>query len=232
MILKVENLQSKYGLSQVLFDIGLEVSEGESVCILGRNGVGKSTTLKTIIGDVKACGGSIVFNGENIIGLPAYKISRKGLAFVPQGRHIFPNLTVRENLIMAQRNGVDGRCNWTFEKIHELFPILKTRANQKGRQLSGGEQQMLAISRGLLQNPKLLLLDEICEGLAPIVVQELAEVIQELRERKVSILIAEQSVKFATKVSDRCYIIEKGKVVYHGDSSGIPHEVFVKHLGA
>lgn len=231
MILKVDNLESKYGLSQVLFGMNLSVEEGEAVCLLGRNGVGKSTTLKTIIGDVTPSGGSVLFNGENVEGLPAYKISRKGMALVPQGRHIFPNLTVRENLIMAQRNGVDGSCDWTFGRVHELFPILKTRENQKGKQLSGGEQQMLAIARGLLQNPKLLLLDEICEGLAPIVVQELAEIIQELRKNKVSILIAEQSVKFAMKVSDRCYIIEKGVVVHQGKTDDISNEVFVKYLG-
>lgn len=232
MILKVENLQSKYDLSQVLFGIDLEVNEGESVCILGRNGVGKSTTLKSIMGEVRPCGGSVIFNGENVAGMAPYKICRKGMSLVPQGRHIFPNLTVRENLIIAQRKGPDGSGAWNFDMIHELFPILKTRANQKGNRLSGGEQQMLAISRGLLQNPKLLLLDEICEGLAPIVVQELVEVIQELRRRNVSILLAEQSIKFATHVSDRCYIIEKGAVVYQGASGSIPQDIFAKYLSA
>lgn len=232
MVLKVENLNTRYGLSQVLFGMNLEVAEGESVCILGRNGVGKSTTLNSIIGAVKPFEGSVIFNGEDMAGLPSHKISKKGMSLVPQGRHIFPNLTVRENLVIAQRKGVNGEEDWNYEKIYELFPILKTRSDQKGNQLSGGEQQMLAISRGLMQNPKLLLLDEICEGLAPIVVQELVEVIQELRRRNVSILLAEQSVKFAMNVSDRCYIMEKGVVVYEGKSDVIPQDIFVQYLSA
>jgi len=232
MILEVKNLESKYDLSQVLFGINLHVDEGESVCILGRNGVGKSTTLNTIMGIVRPTGGEVIFEGNNIAGLPPYKISRKGIALVPQGRHIYPNLTVKENLILAERNTIDKSSGdqWNFERIYELFPILKTRGKQLGNRLSGGEQQMLAIARGLISNPRLLVMDEICEGLAPIVCQELIEVVKKLRAQGVSILIAEQSVKFAISISDRCYIIEKGSVVYEGASNAIPQEIIVNYL--
>lgn len=232
MILEVDNLETKYGLSQVLFGISLCVDTAESVCVLGRNGVGKSTTLNSIMGVVKPHSGIVHFNGENVAGLPAFKIARKGMTLVPQGRHIYPNLSVKENLIIARRNSVEGKTEWDLNRIYELFPILKDRGSQMGVLLSGGEQQMLAIARGLIQNPKLLVLDEICEGLAPIVCQQLQEVIQELRRCGVSILLAEQSVKFAMSVSDRCYIIEKGAVVFQGKTSEIPNEIIVKHLSA
>ncbi len=232
MILEVNDLETKYGLSQVLFGVNLCVDKGESVCVLGRNGVGKSTTLNSIMGVVKPYSGTVLFNGENVAGLPAFKIARKGMTLVPQGRHIYPNLTVKENLIIARRNSIDGKNAWNLERIYELFPILLDRNAQMGALLSGGEQQMLAIARGLIQNPKLLILDEICEGLAPIVCQQLQEVIQELRRCGVSILLAEQSVKFAISVSDRCYIVEKGAVVYQGKTAEMPNEIIVKHLSA
>lgn len=232
MILEVNKLETKYGMSQVLFGVDLNVEEAESVCVLGRNGVGKTTTLNSIMGVVKPSSGSVIFNGTDMAGQPAYKIARRGMTLVPQGRHIYPNLSVKENLIISKRNSVDGKNEWDFDRVYELFPILKTRSSQPGALLSGGEQQMLAIARGLMQNPKLLVLDEICEGLAPIVCQMLMEVIQTLRRCGVSILIAEQSVKFAMSVSDRCYIIEKGIVVYHGKTDEIPDEIIVKYLSA
>ena len=231
MILKVENLCSGYDKSQILFDMNLEVDEGESVCILGRNGVGKSTTLKTLMGVLKPMSGKIVFEGKEIGGLPGYKVCRRGMSYVPQGRMIFPNLTCKENLVLSVRKGVDGSESWTMDRIYELFPRLKERESSMGGQLSGGEQQMLAVARGLVQNPRLLLMDEICEGLAPVIVQELAEIIQELSRQGVSILLAEQSVKFALAVSTRCYIMEKGTVVYSGKSSEIPSEIFAQYLG-
>jgi branched-chain amino acid transport system ATP-binding protein len=231
MILDVEQLTASYGASQILFGINLQVAEAETVCIIGRNGVGKSTTLKTIMGMVKPQSGSIKFNGREIGGMPSYKICRNGVSYIPQGRHIFPNLSTRENLLIAVRKGSNPEFQWTFEKIYGLFPVLKKREGQRGRSLSGGEQQMLCIARGLLQNPKLLVMDEICEGLAPIIVRELQDIVVELKKSGVAILVAEQSIKFAMAISSRCYILEKGQVVYHGNTGEIPRETILKYLG-
>ena len=235
MILSLNKVNSFYGDSQILFDLSLEVEEGDSVCILGRNGVGKSTTMKTIIGQMNSknhasYNGEIIFDGNSLAKVPPYKIIRSGISYVPQGRHIFPTLTTLENLLVSDTSKKKDK-QWTLDKIYELFPRLKERESILGSRLSGGEQQMLAIARGLIQNPKLLLLDEITEGLAPIVVDELATVIAKLREEGVSIFTAEQNVKFALKVSRYCYIIEKGTVVYHGESSSIPSEIIEKYLG-
>ena len=228
MILKISNLEAFYGLSQVLFGLNIEVHEGSVVCILGRNGVGKSTTLKCIMGLLNPklgseTRGSIVFRGSELVGLPSYKLARKGIAYVPQGRRIFPKLTVKENLLIAERTGVDGEKFWNLDRIYELFPRLKERETSRGDKLSGGEQQMLAIARGLMQNPKLLIMDEIIEGLAPIIVEELTQVMKELRKQALPFCWP-SSVKFALEVSDRCYIIEKGEVVYTGDSDSIPSD--------
>ena len=191
-ILKLENIDAYYGESQILFGLELEVKKSESVCILGRNGVGKSTTMKSIMGQLNPKAhsrvtGSMKYLDRELVGLPSYQVSRAGIAYVPQGRHIFPTLTTKENLLIAERNGTDGKKEWTIERIYELFPRLKERENFKGGRLSGGEQQMLTVARGLMQNPDLLLLDEITEGLAPIVVEELGSVINELRKNGVTI---------------------------------------------
>jgi branched-chain amino acid transport system ATP-binding protein len=231
MILETEKLAANYGASQILFGIDLHVDSAETVCIIGRNGVGKSTTLKTIVGNLKPSSGSIKFNGNNIGGMRPYQISRLGIAYVPQGRHIFPNLSTKENLLIAARKGEPPHNQWTIEKIYQLFPVLKNRENSQGRSLSGGEQQMLTIARGLMQNPKLLLLDEICEGLAPIIIQELEKAIKGLKASGVSILLAEQNIKFAMTVSSRCYILEKGQIVYTSNSNDIPRDIILKHLG-
>lgn len=233
-ILELQNVNSFYGESQILFDLSLQVPRAESVCILGRNGVGKSTTMKSIMGllNPKSHGkvtGSIRYDGSELVGAPSYQVARKGIAYVPQGRHIFPTLTTKENLLIAERKG-DADA-WTIERIYELFPRLKERENFKGGRLSGGEQQMLTIARGLMQNPRLLLLDEITEGLAPIVVQELGEIINRLRRNDVTILLAEQNVNFALKVSSQCYIMEKGAIVYHGATADTPKTVFTQYLG-
>ena len=235
-ILKLENIDAYYGESQILFGLELEVKKSESVCILGRNGVGKSTTMKSIMGQLNPKAhsrvtGSMKYLDRELVGLPSYQVSRAGIAYVPQGRHIFPTLTTKENLLIAERNGTDGKKEWTIERIYELFPRLKERENFKGGRLSGGEQQMLTVARGLMQNPDLLLLDEITEGLAPIVVEELGSVINELRKNGVTILLAEQNVNFALVVSNDCYIIEKGKVVYHGATKETPKDVFSRYLG-
>ncbi len=235
-ILKLENIDAYYGESQILFGLELEVKKSESVCILGRNGVGKSTTMKSIMGQLNPKAhsrvtGSMKYLDRELVGLPSYQVSRAGIAYVPQGRHIFPTLTTKENLLIAERNGTDGKKEWTIERIYELFPRLKERENFKGGRLSGGEQQMLTVARGLMQNPDLLLLDEITEGLAPIVVEELGSVINKLRKNGVTILLAEQNVNFALAVSNDCYIIEKGKVVYHGATKETPKDVFSRYLG-
>lgn len=235
-ILKLENIDAYYGESQILFGLELEVKKSESVCVLGRNGVGKSTTMKSIMGQLNPKAhsrvtGSMKYLEYELVGMPSYQVSRTGIAYVPQGRHIFPTLSVKENLLIAERKGVDGKQEWTVERIYELFPRLKERENFKGGRLSGGEQQMLTVARGLMQNPDLLLLDEITEGLAPIVVEELGSVINELRKNGVTILLAEQNVNFALAVSNDCYIIEKGKVVYHGATKEIPKDVFAQYLG-
>ena len=229
-MLEVEKLSASYGASRILFDIDLKIGEAETVCILGRNGVGKTTSLKAINGICKPRSGSVKFGGKEIAGLPPYRISRLGIAYVPQGRHIFPNLTTRENLIIASRKGDNPEIQWTIQKIYQLFPVLKDRENFKGRSLSGGEQQMLTIARGLMQNPRLLLMDEICEGLAPLIVKELQEVVQELKKSGVAILLAEQNINFAVAVSSRYYILEKGQIVFNGNTSEITQDTIHKYL--
>jgi len=230
MILEIEKLTASYGISQILFGINIQVASAETVCILGRNGVGKTTTLRTIMGIIKPNSGSVKYNGTDISGMPPYKISRLGIAYVPQGRHIFQNLTTNENLLISARRGNNQATEWTIQRIYDLFPILKDRKNFRGRSLSGGEQQMLCIARGLMQNPKLLLMDEISEGLGPIIIKGLQEVVQQLKKSGVSILLAEQRIKFAMEISDRCYILEKGKVVYSGNTTEIPQETMQQYL--
>lgn len=235
-ILEVKNVNGFYDKSQILFDLSLNVEEGKSTCILGRNGVGKSTTMKAIMGLLNPkvhnrTEGEIIFDGKNIVGMMNFNIAKLGIAYVPQGRHIFPTLTTKENLLISKRKGINGESDWDIDRIYELFPRLKERETSKGGKLSGGEQQMLAVARGLMQNPRLMLLDEITEGLAPIIVEQLAEIITELRKLGVTILIAEQNVNFARSVSEDCYILEKGSVVFHGNSAEIPQEVVNKYLG-
>jgi branched-chain amino acid transport system ATP-binding protein len=231
MILEARQLTASYGASQILFGVDFQLASAETVCILGRNGVGKTTTMRTVMGVLKPVGGSVRFNGIDIGGMPPHKISRLGIAYVPQGRHIFPNLTTKENLLIAARRGSQAASEWTIPRIYDIFPVLENRENFKGGALSGGEQQMLSIARGLMQNPKLLLMDEVFEGLAPIVIQEIMGVVNRLKESGISILISEQSVKFATEIAGRCYILEKGQVVYKGNTAELPREVVMKYLG-
>ena len=236
MILQLNGVNAFYGASQILFGVNVEVEEADSVCVLGRNGVGKSTMMKSIVGNLNPkekslVTGSIRYCGDELVGLPAYRIARKGIAYVPQGRHIFPTLTTRENLMMAERKAQAGENAWNLERVYELFPRSKERESFLGGRLSGGEQQMLTIARGLMQNPRLLLLDEITEGLAPIVVKELGEIIASLRRQNVTILLAEQNVNFALSASRKCYIMEKGHIAYGGLTAEIPKEVLNQYLG-
>ena len=215
--LVLSNVSTHYGTSQILFGVSLELHAGEVVCLLGRNGAGKTTTIKTIMGLARASAGSITFAGKSLIGRPPYDIARMGIGYVPDERLIFPDLTVRENLELAVKKPViAGAPAWTRERIYDLFPVLAEIDGNLGGYLSGGEQQMLAIGRTLMGNPALLLLDEPVEGVAPIVVRELGERIRELKAMGLTILLSEQNLRFATAISDRAYVIEKGRIRYHG----------------
>lgn len=215
-MLAVQNVVSGYGLSQVLHGVSLDVGREEVVALIGRNGAGKSTLLRTIIGLLRARRGSIRFQGQDLVGMETFRIVRLGIGYMPDEHKIFADLTVEENLEMARRVG--GRKNgvWTRERVYELFPRLKELAPKRGDQLSGGERKMLAIGRALMNNPDLLLLDEPGEGLAPLVVAELAERLRDIRASGISILLADQNLKFCRRVADRAYVIERGTVRYSG----------------
>jgi branched-chain amino acid transport system ATP-binding protein len=215
--LELRRVHTHYETSHILFDVSLEVSEGESVCLLGRNGAGKTTTLKSIMSLAPASAGSILFNGVDLVGLAPYEIARLGVGYVPDERLIFPDLTVRENLEIAIKPGAAGApAQWTVARIYELFPVLQPLGPRLGGYLSGGEQQMLTIGRTLMGNPSLLLLDEPVEGVAPVVVQELTRQIKALKTMGLTILFAEQNMHFATEISDRAYVIEKGRIRFQG----------------
>lgn len=213
MMLEVKNIHTYYGLSHILFGLSLKVNQGEVVSLLGRNGVGKTTTLKSIIGLTPPKTGNIYFNGQEITKIPTKRMVKLGICFVPDNRRIFSDLTVRENLEVAE--GIKPGP-WNLAKVHELFPVLKKAANRRGGNLSGGEQQMLSIARALLGNPQLLILDEPTEGLAPLIVRELEEQILALCSTGISILLAEQNLKSALKLANRCYVLERGQVRYEG----------------
>jgi branched-chain amino acid transport system ATP-binding protein len=213
--LKINKINTFYGLSHVLFEVSLHVQTGDLVCLLGRNGAGKTTTLRSIIGLTPPRSGSIRFNGEELVGKRPHQIVRLGMGYVPGDRRIFPELTVRENLEVGRRLK-DTAVGWTVERAYELFPTLRRRDEQLGSHLSGGEQQMLAIARSLMGNPEMLLLDEPSEGLAPLLVRALEDQIMELRKKGISILLSEQNVKSALRVSNGGYIIEKGHILFHG----------------
>lgn len=210
-MLTLNNIHTYYGDSHILQGVTLEVNKGEAVALLGRNGVGKTTTISSIIGFEPPRRGEILLRGDNIVGKPPHQIAQSGVGLVPQGRGIFPTLTVRENLTMAARAG-----DWTLEKMLSLFPNLNERLNNYGRQLSGGEQQMLAIARALMTNPELLLLDEPSEGLAPLIVQEISRIVTELKTSGLSILLVEQNLSMALDIVDRVYVMSKGVIAYEG----------------
>lgn len=226
MLLKVKNLQTFYGSSQALFDVNLSIDAGEVVALMGRNGVGKSTTIRSICQLTPAKSGNISFNNHDLIGMPSHKAAQLGLGLVPEGRRCFGNLTVYENLIATARLG-----SWDIKKIHQLFPRLAERKNQYAATLSGGEQQMLAIGRALLTNPKLLILDEATEGLAPIIRQEIWSAIHKLRDEGQSILIVDKTLKELLPVCDNCFILEKGQTVWTGTPEQLTEAVSVRFLG-
>ena len=223
-MLEVRDLQTSYGRSQVLFGIDLKIEKTEVVSLLGRNGMGKTTTVRSIMGIMRPNAGSIAFEGKPLHGLPSYRIAKAGLGLVPEGRQVFPNLTVRENLVATARKGL-----WNQEQIFKLFPHLEARKGNYGNQLSGGEQQMLAIARALMTNPRLLILDEATEGLAPLIRAEIYRSIESLKAQGLSILVIDKDVKALTRVADRHYVLEKGRVVWSGTSSELSASPETQH---
>lgn len=216
-MLELIDIHTSYGITQVLHGVSIKVPDHSVVALLGRNGMGRTTTLRTIVGLTPARQGEIWFKGENITKFSSHQISRKGIGLVPQGRQIFPSLSVSENLTMAARtSGKSAKDVWSLDKIYSLFPILKERSHLKGTLLSGGEQQILAICRTLMTNPDLLLMDEPSEGLAPILVQEISRIIAEIKGYGFSILLVEQNLNMALTLADYVYIMSKGIIVYQG----------------
>ena len=226
MLLDVKNLTSHYGATQVLFGVDLSVEEGQIVALMGRNGMGKSTSIRAICGLNPVSSGQVSFVGTDISELPSYKSARLGLGLVPEGRRCFANLSVSENLVATARSGP-----WTLEKIHALFPILKERASQMANTLSGGEQQMLAIGRALMTNPKLLILDEATEGLAPVIRHQIWAALKTLKEQGQAILLVDKSLREVMDIAQNCCILEKGQSVWSGPVTGLTPELQQRFLG-
>ena len=223
-MLEVRDLETAYGRSQVLFGISLQVAPSQVVSLLGRNGMGKTTTVRSIMGITRPKAGSITFEKKSLEQLSSYRIAQAGLGLVPEGRQVFPNLTVRENLVATARKGP-----WTQDRVYKLFPHLEARKSNYGNQLSGGEQQMLAIARALMTNPRLLILDEATEGLAPLIRSEIYRSIESLKAEGLSILVIDKDVKALTRVADRHYVLEKGRVVWSGSSAELAADANVQH---
>ena len=232
-MLEVTNLRVAYGTSEVLFGLGLSIASGEMVTLLGRNGMGKTTTIKTIMGMLTAREGRIFFDGKELTGLPSFKVAQSGVGLVPEGRQIFPNLSVKENLIATAANRHALPAPWTESQVLSMFPELGCRLDVAGSQLSGGEQQMLAIGRALMTNPKLLILDEATEGLAPLVRKKIWACLRTLREQGLSLLVVDKNLSDLLALADRHYLIEKGRIVWEGSSAMLSQatEVQQRYLG-
>jgi len=228
-MLSVRGLQSAYGASQVLFDVALDIGDGEVVTLLGRNGMGKTTTVRSIMGLLAPKGGEISFEGRAVAGIAPEKIARCGIGLVPEGRQVFPTLSVRENLVATASNRLKRPSPWTLERVYALFPRLGERAGQSARTLSGGEQQMLAVGRALMTNPKLLILDEATEGLAPVIRAEIWGCIEALKAQGQSILLIDKNINVLKRIADRHYIIEKGRTVWSGSSSDLAANAELVH---
>ena len=228
-LLDVDGIETCYGLSQVLFGLSLSIKPGEMVSLMGRNGMGKTTTIRSIMGLTPARAGAIRFAGAEVRQLPSYRIAKLGVGLVPEGRQIFPNLTVRENLVAAAADRFGSSNPWTLAAIYVMFPRLAERAANMGNQLSGGEQQMLAIGRALMTNPKLLILDEATEGLAPLIREEIWNCLSLLKSRGQSILVVDKNVDHLARICDRHYIIERGKTVWSGTSVELMAEPDLQH---
>jgi len=228
-MLRVRGLESFYGASQALFGMELAIDAGEVVTLMGRNGMGKTTTVHSILGMVSVRGGEIEFNGQRIEKLPSFRIAQLGIGLVPEGRQIFPNLSVRENLVAAAANRAGAASPWTLPRVFEFFPRLAERQNNMGNQLSGGEQQMLAIGRALMTNPRLLILDEATEGLAPIIRQEIWRCLAALKADGQAILLIDKNVQALIALASRHYIVEKGCVVWSGASAELAADPALQH---
>lgn len=220
MILEMKDVHTYYGTSHVLFGVSLDVDRGEVVCLMGRNGAGKSTSFRTVMGLTPPRAGTVLFQGKDVTRLKVHTKARLGIGYVPEDRQIFPELTVRENLDIGRSSGIHRKDGWDIDRIYGLFPVLEKYDRKPGGHLSGGEQQMLTIARTLMGNPELVLLDEPTEGLAPVIVIALKEMILRLKEMGTTILLSEQNVKFAVKVSDRVFIIDNGAIKYRNDIKG------------
>lgn len=232
-LVQAEGLHTYYGESHVLHGVDLRIDAGMSIGLLGRNGMGKTTLIRTVMGHIRPARGSITVRGRNCTRAAPHQVSRLGVAYVPEGRGIFPNLNVRENLQVAARPGFDGRNDWTYERVLEAFPRLTERLSHGGQQLSGGEQQMLAIGRALMTNPDILILDEATEGLAPLVIAEIWRIIGTIRGSGVSTLIVDRNYRKVLAHTDRCVVLEKGRVVEEKDSATLSRqtEVLARYLG-
>ena len=232
-IIEAEGLHTYYGASHILHDIDFLVRAGEAVGVMGRNGMGKTTLLRTLVGHIAPRRGVIKINNRPMTGAPPYLIARQGIAYVPEDRGIFPNLSVRENLIMAARPGPDGRRDWTYERVLQTFPRLSERLSHGGHRISGGEQQMLCIGRALLTNPTLLLLDEATEGLAPLIAQEIWRIVRTVRESGIAAILVDKNFGALSALTDRNVILVKGRVVFEGTGSELREqpELLHQHLG-
>ena len=220
-MLAIDGLNTYYGDSHILRGVSLSLNKGTALGLLGRNGMGKTTLIRSLMGYVRAASGSLSWEGRNVTGAPPERMARLGLGYVPEGRGIFPNLSVRENLVMAARAGVDGRKDWTYDRVLATFPRLTERLGHGGQQLSGGEQQMLSIGRALMTNPQLLILDEATEGLAPLIVAEIWRVISEIRQDGIATLIVDRDYRKVLSHSERALVLQKGQVVLSGRSDAV-----------
>lgn len=233
LLLEARELHAYYGASHILHGVNFHLRRGETLALMGRNGMGKTTLIKSMLGILPPRHGQVFVRGDDFTHRPTFHTARRGIAYVPEGRGIFPNLSVRENLLMAARPGVDGQRGWTFERVMDTFPRLGERLTHGGGQLSGGEQQMLTIGRALMTNPDLLILDEATEGLAPLIAREIWRIIREIRASGIATLIVDKNHSAVTTLADRAMILVKGQVVFDGDSEEIRHrpDLITQHLG-
>ncbi len=232
-LIQAEGLNTFYGASHILHGVDFQVGRGETVSLMGRNGMGKTTTIRSLLGLTPPKSGTVRINGEDMTGKPPQAIARKGIAVVPEGRGIFPNLSVRENLVMSERPNPDGRSDWTFERVLDTFPRIGERLDNMGDQLSGGEQQMLSIGRALMTNPDLLILDEATEGLAPLIRKEIWAVVEKIKQTGIATVIVDKDVKALLSISDRCVIINKGQIVYNNSAADFEAnpDIHIRYLG-
>jgi branched-chain amino acid transport system ATP-binding protein len=228
-LLELSEIETRYGLSQVLFGVSLAVGRGEVITLMGRNGMGKTTTVRSIMGLTRAQAGSVRFDGREIRGLAAFRVAQLGVGLVPEGRQIFPNLTVRENLVAAAAQRSQSARPWSLPRVYQLFPQLEALQDRMGIQLSGGEQQMLAVGRALMTNPRLLILDEATEGLAPLIRMEIWRCLAQLKAEGLSILIIDKNVEALIRLADRHYLIERGRIVWSGNSQALAAVPDIQH---